>query len=382
LMSMLVCGVGITQSGVPSTGPAVPGLEALDAAMQVTLAKHDYPGGTLAATYQGRLVFNKAFGYARRGLTGQTPMGVDQRMRIASMSKWITGAAVLMAVEQGKLKLDQPLVEILGWSALPGDYADPRATKITVRHLVQNHAGWTIDRAQDPMFERVPPCPGSAERWVRQQKLEAEPGHLYGYGNINFCLAQLALEKATGDPYADYVKAHIAQPLGISSWQLASARGGADEPEYEATRGADGNPYTQVDMASLGAAGAWTSSASDYVRFLSGLRGQRGKALLSPESIAQMTTRPASVEGAGKPVFYGMGANVRVLDAGRYNAWHHGSLAGTTSFGASYANGWTVFAVFNRRLPRDSRDAAAAELDRALSQAIGQSGRPDGEIAR
>ena len=381
-MSMLVCGASLAQGAVPSSGQAVPGLEAFDAVMQSTLARHDYPGGTLAVAYQGRLVFNKAFGYARRGLMGQTPMAVDQRMRIASMSKWITGAAVLKAAEQGRLKLDQPLVEVLGWSATAGDYADPRATKITVRHLLQNHAGWTIDRAQDPMFERVPPCPGSAERWVRRQKLDAEPGHLYSYGNINFCLAQLALEKATGQSYADFVKAHIAQPLDIGSWQLASARGGADEPEYEATRGADGNPYTQIDMESLGAAGAWTSSASDYVRFLAGLRGHRGKALLAPESIAQMTARPASGESAGRPVYYGLGANIRVLDSGGYNAWHHGSLAGTTSFGASYASGWTVFAVFNRRLPRENRDAAAVELDRALIQAIGRSGRPEGEIAR
>jgi hypothetical protein len=86
-------------------------------------------------------------------------------------------------------------------------------------------------------------------------------------------------------------------------------------------------------------------------------------------------------DAAGKPVYYGLGANIRVLEGGGYNAWHHGSLAGTTSFGASYANGWTVFAVFNRRLPRETRDAATIEFDRAISQAIGRSGRPDGEIS-
>ncbi|MEN9539067.1 MAG: D-aminoacylase [Pseudomonadota bacterium] len=381
LALLALCGLSSGQTGVPVAGQVVPGLEAFDAVMQATLAKHDYPGGTLAVAYQGRMVLNKAYGYAKRGLTGNVPMATDQRMRIASMSKWITGAAVLKAAEQGKLKLDQPLVDVLGWSQTPGDYVDPRAMKITVRHLVQNHAGWTIDRANDPMFERVPACPGSAERWVSRKKLDADPGHLYSYGNINFCLAQLALEKATGQAYADYVRTHIAQPLGISSWQLALARGSADEPEYTATQGADSNPYTQIDMEALGAAGAWTSSASDYVRFLSGLRGYRGKAVLAPEFLAQMIARPVAGDAAGKPVYYGLGANIRVLEGGGYNAWHHGSLAGTTSFGASYANGWTVFAVFNRRLPRETRDAATIEFDRAISQAIGRSGRPDGEIS-
>lgn len=377
LLVLLLGGVALAQA--PVAGQAVAGLEAFDELMQATLAKHDYPGGTLAVSYQGRMVLNKAYGYAKKGITGNTAMVVDQPMRIASMSKWITGAAVLKAAELGKLQLDQPLVEVLGWSQNAADYADPRALKITVRQLVHNHAGWTIDRANDPMFERVPPCPAQAQRWVSRQKLDAEPGQLYSYSNINFCLAQMALEKTTGQSYAEFVKTHLAQPLNINSWQLASANGSAREPDYFSTSTPDSNPYSQVHFESLGGAGAWISTASDYVRFLSGLRGQSGAALLQPSSMAQMSGRPAAPDSAGKPSYYGMGANVRDLGGGRVNAWHHGSLAGTTSFGASYANGWNVFVVFNRRLPRELRDAASIELDRGISQAIGKSGRPEGE---
>ena len=69
-----------------------------------------------------------------------------------------------------------------------------------------------------------------------------------------------------------------------------------------------------------------------------------------------------------------------LLPNGRFNAWHHGSLQGTSSFGVSYANGWSLFAVFNRRVGSDQRDAAANDLDRALSQAMNKSGRPEGAI--
>lgn len=378
----LVCAISTAQPSVPVAGQSLPGLEAFDELMLATLAKNGYPGGTLAVGYQGRMVLNKAYGYAKKSMTGSTtPMAVDQRMRIASMSKWITAVALLKAVDQGKLQLEQPLSEVLGWSQNPRDYTDPRVLKITIRHLLQNHAGWTIDRANDPMFERVPPCPGRAQSWVSRIKLDADPGQLYSYGNINFCLVQLALEKATGQAYVDFVKAHIEQPLGISSWEMASGRGSAAEPDYVSTQGLDGNPYTQVDMQALGAAGAWTSSASDYVRFLSGVRGYQGKTLLTPELIAQMIQRPTAPESVGKPIYYGLGVNIRVLEGGHYNAWHTGSLAGTTSFGASYAGGWTVFAVFNRRLPKETRDAAAAEFDRAIYQALIKSGRPASQIS-
>jgi hypothetical protein len=97
--------------------------------------------------------------------------------------------------------------------------------------------------------------------------------------------------------------------------------------------------------------------------------------------MAQLTARPATADGASKPVYYGLGTNIRALDGARFNAWHHGSLPGTSSFGASFANGWTVFAVFNRRLTSDKREAATSEFDRSLSQAIGKSGRPEGEIS-
>jgi D-alanyl-D-alanine carboxypeptidase len=369
--------LAVAQPAIPSSGQAVAGLEAFDAVMQSTIAKHGYPGGTLAVSYQGRMVLNKAYGFAKRTQDTNIPMAVDQRMRIASMSKWITGIALLKAVEQGKLDLDQPLAEILEWSQKASDYTDPRVLRITVRNLAQNHAGWTIDRARDPMFEASPPCPNGAEKWFGQQRLSSDPGALFSYSNINFCLAQLALEKVTGQSYVEFVKTNIAQPLGIGSWQFASASAREDEPDYVSNF----RPYSESFFQSIGAAGAWTSSASDYVRFLSAVRGYQGKPLLKPELAAQMIRPPSAGDSAGKSVFYGLGTNVRVFGGSRFNAWHLGSLNGTTSFGASYDSGWTVFLVFNQRLPNETRDAAATELDRAINDAINKSTRPTGQIS-
>ncbi len=366
------------------TGQALPGLQVFDQAMLATLDQHGYPGGTLAVTYQGRLVLNRAYGFADPSLFTRKPMAVDQRMRIASLSKAITAVAVSVAAQRGLLALDASLVQAMGWPTDPSTYADPRLAQITLRQLLQNHAGWVIDRARDPMFQTTPACPSSAQAWFSAQKLVAEAGQAFSYSNINFCLVQLALEKATGQAYADFVRQHIAQPLGITSWQLAQATPGPDEPAYAPAPGARNTDIpTQAILSGLGGAGAWTSSASDYLRLYNALRGYGSAPLIGAEFLAALWQRPAAPEGASRPWFYGLGMFVRDLDGGRVNFWHHGSLEGTTSFAASYANGWAVAAIFNGRLAGSAnREEASLQLDRTLGAAMRASTPPQGALAR
>lgn len=380
---MVCCALqpAIAQVPATATGQSLPGLEAFDEAMQTIMRSGQYPGATLAVAFQGRMVLNKAYGLAKKGFTSSTPMAANQRMRIASMSKLITAVAALKAAELGKLDLDKPFVQTMGYSRAPSDYADPRVMQISLRQLLQNHAGWTIDRSQDPMFERVPPCPYRSERWLTTAKLDTEPGQLYSYSNINFCLAQQAIEKATGRTYEEFVKSEIAAPAGIQSWEFATLRGKSDEPEYMLQNGEKGNAYAQIDFEALGGAGAWTSTAADYVRFWSAVRGYKGLSLLTPASFAQLHARPTATASATAVVYYGLGTRARVLDNGRYNLWHTGSLPGTSSIGLSYASGWTIVAIFNSRVPGSDRDQLVGETDRLLGQAATKSKPPAGELA-
>lgn len=386
LGALLLCAVFAASpaaaQAVPTAGQAVPGLEAFDEAMLALLAKNNYPGATLAVAYKGKLVLDKAYGFAKKGLTSDAPMAVGQRMRLASLSKWITAAAALKAAEQGKLDLDKPIVQLLGLSEKAADYADARVTAITLRQLLQNHAGWVIDRSNDPMFERSPPCPNGVARWLSAQKLQADPGQLYSYSNLNFCLAQLAIEKTTGQKYTDFVQNQIAAPAGIKSWEFATLRGKADEPEYTANSTDRVSAYVNLDFESLGGAGAWTSSAADYLRFMLALQrpmAASSTALLSAASLAQLSTRPSAAASATSASYYGLGVSARPASGG-FNLFHTGSLPGTSSYAVSYASGWSVVVNFNGRVPADSRTASVDETARRLSDAINKSGQPTGEI--
>lgn len=337
----------------------------------------------MAVAYQGRLVLSKSYGFAKKGFSGNVPMAVGQRMRIASMSKWITAVAALKAAEQGKLDLDKPVAQVLGYSLDAKDYADPRAMAITTRQLLQNHAGWTIDRSSDPAFERVPPCPQRGARWLSAQKLTTDPGQLYSYSNINFCYAQLAIEKGTGQNYVDFVKTHVAAPAGITSWEFATLRGKADEPDYAPGLGDKGNPYANMDFESLGGAGAWTSSAEDYLRFVLSVRGLRAPTsapLLSPDSYKQLIHRPMVTESIKKPTFYGLGVNVYLFNDGRQNLFHSGSLPGTSSMVMSFAGGVSVVLIMNGRVASDKREASVVETMRLLTEAATKTKPPTGEI--
>jgi D-alanyl-D-alanine carboxypeptidase len=207
----------------------------------------------------------------------------------------------------------------------------------------------------------------------------AAPGMLYSYSNINFCLAQLVIEKATGQKYTDYVQAKIAQPTGIKSWQFATLRGKDDEPDYVTQSGEKGSPYTGLDFESLGGAGAWTSTAADYLRFVVALRAQGREPLLTPASFNQLIAAPALVV-EGRATHYGLGANVRRFDNGRFTFWHHGSLAGTSSVVLSYASGWAVVAIFNSRLRFEERTRAAADTESAIGQAVAKSKPPAADL--
>jgi CubicO group peptidase (beta-lactamase class C family) len=127
-------------------------------------------------------------------------------------------------------------------------------------------------------------------------------------------------------------------------------------------------PYLNLDFEALGAAGAWTSSAADFARLLSALRGQGSASVLKAESITQLLNAPTAESGAS---YYGLGSNVRRFDGNRYSFWHHGSLPGTSSVGISYPNGWNVVAIFNARTATtEARAQTSQDLDRTISQAV------------
>src|ERR1043166_3268441 len=102
-----------------SSGTVIPGMVSYDQLASTLLTKYQIPGGALAVARNGKLVFARGYGYANKA-TGEL-VQPDSRFRIASLSKPISSAAVLLLVQRGQLSLDQRGFDILSYEPLPGE---------------------------------------------------------------------------------------------------------------------------------------------------------------------------------------------------------------------------------------------------------------------
>ena len=215
------------------TGQFVPELAALDAAMTALLADYNVPGGQLALTYQGRLVYNRGFGYANTSTSALVQP--SSSFRIASVSKPVTAVAVMKLFEQGLISLD---AKVFGPTGILNDsiyqnILDNRVNDITIRQLLQHEGGWDRNLSGDPMFNAynialamgVPP-PGDPVTTVRymleNRMLDFTPGTQSQYSNFGFCVLGRVIEKITGQSYEAYLRNSILAPCGIYEMQLGN----------------------------------------------------------------------------------------------------------------------------------------------------------------
>ena len=157
-------------------------------------------------------VFSGAYGLA--DVERSTPAGSGTRYRIASHSKVFTATAIMQLVEQGRLRLDDPVAEHLDW--FRDDDADSELPYVTVRHLLSHASGLTRDGATTHWHDDRFPSHAEIVRQVSALPVLGTVDHLK-YSNIAFTLAGLVIESVTGTPYEAHVTSAILEPLGLTA---------------------------------------------------------------------------------------------------------------------------------------------------------------------
>lgn len=350
----------------PRTGTYYPGLQPIDEAVQAFLHKWKIPGGAVAITKDGRLVYNRGFGFAHR--KSHTLVQPTHQFRIASLSKPITSAAILLLVEQGRLRLDSRVFGadgILSDSSF-GEIIDKRVAQITVRHLLEHSAGWDRDVSEDVMFDPVkiarimrvhPPADNkSIIRYALSQPLDFSPGTHYAYSNVGYAVLGRVIEKLTGLTYEAFVQTHLLAPLGIHDMRIGNTlpdNSQGEEVEYYSTLSRNLAPsifgnniwvpwaYGGFYLEAMDANGGWIASASDLVRFVVAVDGFATKPdVLSPATLQLMVTPPPALNSG-----YGLGWWVNAE-----GSWcHTGSLPGSSSLLERTRDGYTWAILLNRR---------------------------------
>jgi len=286
----------------------MPLAQKVDFLLHRAVADGDVPGVVAMAANAEDVVYQGAFG--KRALGGDQAMTLDTVVWIASMTKSITGAAVMQLVEQGRLDLDRPAstwvpdlasVQVLeGFDISGRPRTRPAKRPITLRHLLTHTAGYGYPIWSEALarYYRVMSLPstGSCEMAALRVPLLFDPGERWGYG-INLEWAGKIVEAVSGRKLSAYLRENLLDPLGMhdTAFRISLSMRGRLAKLHE--RGEDGSlsaidfEVPQKPETEMGGGGLY-STAGDYLKFVQMIlnrgRSSNGR-VLKPETVELMS---------------------------------------------------------------------------------------------
>ncbi len=308
-------------------------------------------------------------------------------LRIASVSKPITAAAVLQLVSRGKLKLDERIFLDVP-DRVGSKTVDPRLRQVTVDHLLRHRAGWDRTKSFDPMFRQeqiaksfdvpTPVVPNQIIRYMWTQPLDFTPGEKHVYSNFGYSVLGRVVEHVSGKSYEDYVRDEVLAPLGIREMKVGRTRLNdleKNESRYypRAGRFAPSVIERQIKdrpcqygswfQESLDAHGGWIASAEDLVKFAVAFDRPDDCPLMST-TFAKMMFVPDDVEQVkpddrGIKRYYAHGWKIVMYADGKFNCYHMGLLEGSQALLVRRNDGLNWAVLFNSDENADKKRIAA-----------------------
>jgi CubicO group peptidase (beta-lactamase class C family) len=311
----------ITETKPESVGFSSERLGKLDSGMKSLVDARKVAGMVTVLARHGKIVEEKTYGYA--DVASQKPMQKDTIVRIYSMTKPITGIAMMMLYEEGKWKPSDPIARYIPefrdlkvYSGVDKD-GNPTFDKPghapTMGELMSHTAGFTygvfgatpVDKMyQEAQLLNAPTLQDFIDR-VAKLPLLYQPGEGWVY-SISVDIQGYLVEKLSGRPFADFVRERIFLPLGMKDTGFYVPAEKLDRVasiyQSDAVAGAKAMPtdpgISQPPGLPSGGGGLY-STAGDYLRFaqmvLNG--GQlNGVRLVAPSTVELMRTNHVSDE--------------------------------------------------------------------------------------
>ena len=291
--------------------------------------------GTLAPATGGGVVIGVVQHGTRRILV-YGPVKEDSIFEIGSISKTFTGLILAQMVEQKKVRLDQPLRELLPAGTVP----KPEGTEITLLDLATQHSG--LPRMPDNFHPADPNDPyadyhaANLYEFMGKHGVAKPESTSFNYSNLGFGLLGQALANQAKEAYPELLKTEITGPLRLSDTVVKLSPG--QEKRFAEGHDAQRHVAHAWDLDAFAGAGAIRSTASDMLTYLEaqlypnkiqyagGAEGAESPASTLSSAI-QMSHEPRSDAMAGLKVAL---AWLYVPASGGY--WHNGATGGYSSF--------------------------------------------------
>jgi CubicO group peptidase (beta-lactamase class C family) len=176
------------------------------------MQKRQIPGLALLVVRDGKIIKQRGYGFANVEL--EAPVIPETIFQSGSMGKQFTATAIMMLVEEGKLRLDDPLTKFF-------PEAPPAWREVKVRHLLSHTGGFTDypkgfnfrrDYTEDQLLKIVEGIP-----------LAFPPGSKWDYSNLGYLTLGVLIHRVTGQFYGDFLHDRIFQPLGMNTRIMSEA---------------------------------------------------------------------------------------------------------------------------------------------------------------
>lgn len=288
-------------------------LSGIDSKVKEYMTYWGLKGVSLSVMRNDSLLYAKGFGMA----DSDRRMEPGNILRIASVSKLVTAAGIMVLQDRGQLSIKDKVFGphgILNDSVYVAAISDSLYNKITVEDLMRHKGGFSR-KGGDPMF---------STRWIMMQngwkevptqeqlmelqlkrKLIFEPGTSQDYSNFGYLALSMVIEKVSGTDYETFIQENVLHPAGCRGFRIAGNYykdrypeevryyvQHDDEPAEEFNN--SGRKVTRCyggnNVAGLSGAGAWVASTPELALFVASIDGKpEVPDVISPESVAAMT---------------------------------------------------------------------------------------------
>jgi CubicO group peptidase (beta-lactamase class C family) len=294
------------------------------AALEPFVASHSLAGAVTLVANKDKVLSLDAVGFA--DVAGKKLLRTDALFWIASQSKPITAAALMILVDERKVSLDDPVTKYLPefkdqWLVVEQDkehmlLKKPRQ-QITIRHLLSHTSGMPFSSAMErPTLDML--TLRDAIRSYAMTPLQSEPGSKFSYSNAGINTAGRIIEVVSGKPYEEFLEKRLFEPLGMKDTTFWPSKEQFQRLAKAYKPNASNNGLEAITISQLHyplndrkrqpmPAGGLFSTAQDVGRFCQMvLNGGtfEGKRVLSKEAVKQMTSKQT---GDAIKVGYGLG---------------------------------------------------------------------------
>jgi CubicO group peptidase (beta-lactamase class C family) len=294
------------------------------------------PSATIALISGDKVIWTGAYGESN--LWARTPATPNTVYLIGSTFKAMSTMALFKLMEQGKLKLDDPVSKYLDFT-IPGD--DPK-NPVTFRHILTHTSGLDGDFGAVAVWSNS--APKTLDEFVRTGlKVKQPPMTKVEYSNAAFTLLGYLIEKISGVPYRQYIKENIWDPLEMTSTAFEPT---PDMDERIAvpyvvdkdTQNQKAVPRIKAAVWPAGIVYGTVLNEANWLIFNLNNGVFKGKRIVSEATMEQMFTRQfdqfkGGIEGiwGNETAGFGLTWWVQVRNGERYFA-HSGSVAGYTAY--------------------------------------------------